>query len=111
MLKRAQLTVVNKLIKEIESSPDDEDLRPLTREIKQVYRLKRKIEKNKSYVDYTKDVKKIAELCNSKILQTYKTKRLKKDGSKINIHIDSSFSSSQESAFILNEFIFLTSTL
>jgi two-component system CheB/CheR fusion protein len=37
-----------------------------------------------------KDVKKIAELCNSKILQTYKTKRLKKDGSKINIHIVSS---------------------
>jgi two-component system, chemotaxis family, CheB/CheR fusion protein len=37
-----------------------------------------------------KDIKKIAELCNSKILQTYKTKRLKKDGSIINIHIVSS---------------------
>lgn len=45
MLKQAQLTVVNKLIKEIESSTDDEDLKPLARDIKQVYRLKRKIEK------------------------------------------------------------------
>lgn len=37
-----------------------------------------------------KDIKKITELCRSKILQTYKTKRLKKDGSIINIHIVSS---------------------
>ncbi|MDD2896937.1 MAG: PAS domain-containing protein [Aliarcobacter sp.] len=37
-----------------------------------------------------KDTKKIAELCSSKILQTYKTKRIKKDGSIINIHIISS---------------------
>lgn len=68
MLKQAQLTVVNKLIKEIESSTDDEDLKPLARDIKQVYRLKIKKKykihknkkKNKSYVDYTKDVKKVA---------------------------------------------------
>lgn len=37
-----------------------------------------------------KDTKKIAQLCSSKILQTYKTKRLKKDGSIIDIHIVSS---------------------
>lgn len=34
-----------------------------------------------------KDIKKIAQLCSSKILQTYKTNRLKKDGSIIDIHI------------------------
>jgi len=34
--------------------------------------------------------KKIDQLCSSKILQTYKTKRLKKDGSIIDIHIISS---------------------
>lgn len=37
-----------------------------------------------------KDIKKIAQLCSSKILQTYKTNRLKKDGSIIDIHIISS---------------------
>lgn len=37
-----------------------------------------------------KDIKMISELCQSKTLQTYKTKRLKKDGSIINIHIVSS---------------------
>lgn len=37
-----------------------------------------------------KDTKKIAQLCSSKILQTYKTNRLKKDGSIIDIHIISS---------------------
>ena len=37
-----------------------------------------------------KDTKKIAQLCSSKILQTYKTSRLKKDGSIIDIHIISS---------------------
>lgn len=60
MLKQAQLTVVNKLIKRIESSKESENLRSLTREIRQVYKLKRKIEKNKFNVDYTKDVKKAA---------------------------------------------------
>lgn len=61
MLRRAaQLTVVNKLIKEIESSKGSENLKFLTREIRQVYKLKRKIEKNKFNVDYTKDVKKVA---------------------------------------------------
>lgn len=60
MLKQAQLTVVNKLIKEIEFMRDGDNLRRLNREIKQVHRLKRKIEKNKIYVDYTKDVKKVA---------------------------------------------------
>lgn len=37
-----------------------------------------------------KDTLKISELSSSKILQTYKTKRLKKDGSIINIHVVSS---------------------
>lgn len=56
----AQLTVVNKLIKEIESLKGSENLKFLTREIRQVYKLKRKIEKNKFNVDYTKDLKKAA---------------------------------------------------
>ncbi len=56
----AQLTVVNKLIKEIESSKGSENLKTLAREIKLVYKLKRKIEKNKFNVDYTKDIKKVA---------------------------------------------------
>lgn len=60
MLKQAQLTVVNKLIREIESFKESKNLRTLTREIRQVYKLKRKIEKNKFNVDYTKDVKKVA---------------------------------------------------
>lgn len=61
MLRRtAQLTVVNKLIKEIESLKGSENLRTLAREVRQVYKLKRKIEKNKFNVDYTKDVKKVA---------------------------------------------------
>jgi len=60
MLKQAQLTVVNKLIKKIESSNGSENLRSLVREIRQVHKLKRKIEKNKFNVDYTKDVKKVA---------------------------------------------------
>lgn len=61
MLKQAQLTVVNKLIQEIEfSKAERHNLRGLAREIRQVHRLKRKIQKNKIYVDYTKDVKKIA---------------------------------------------------
>lgn len=37
-----------------------------------------------------KDTKEIAQLCSSKILQTYKTNRLKKDGSIIDVHIISS---------------------
>lgn len=61
MLRRAaQLTVVNKLIKEIESLKGSENLRTLAREVRQVYKLKRKIEKNKFNIDYTKDVKKVA---------------------------------------------------
>lgn len=61
MLRQAaQLTVVNKLIKEIESSRGSENFRTLAREVKQVYKLKRKIEKNKFNVDYTKDIKKAA---------------------------------------------------
>lgn len=65
MLRRtAQLTVVNKLIKEIESSRGSENLKFLTREIRQVYKLKRK---NKFNVDYTKDVKKVASSINSEL--------------------------------------------
>ena len=60
MLKQAQLTVVNKLIKKIESLKESENLRSLTREIRKVYKLKRKIEKSKFNIDYTKDVKKAA---------------------------------------------------
>lgn len=68
MLRRtAQLIVVNKLIKEIESSIGSENLKFLTREIRQVYKLKRKIEKNKFNVDYTKDVKKVAISINSEL--------------------------------------------
>ncbi|MDD3450941.1 hypothetical protein [Sulfurimonas sp.] len=63
----AQLTVVNKLINEIESSRGSENLKFLTREIRQVYKLKRKIEKNKFNVNYTKDVKKVAISINSEL--------------------------------------------
>ena len=47
-------------IKEIESLEGSENLRILAREARQVYKLKRKIKKNRFNIDYTKDVKKVA---------------------------------------------------